>query len=80
MPKGVRGSGAARERLLSPEKAREMREQLQAKLQQIEEHDAKRYALIGRVIMRLAESDSAFATQLRGILERGVRCPLNLLV
>jgi hypothetical protein len=72
MPRGVRGSGTTRERVLSPEKAREMREQLQAKLQQIEEHDAKRYAVVGRVIMRLAESDEAFGTQLRGILERGV--------
>ncbi len=72
MPKGVRGSGAARERVLSADKARELREKLQAQLQQIEAHDAKRYALVGRVVMKLAESDDAFAAQLRGILDRGV--------
>ncbi len=72
MPRGVRGSGAARERVLSADKARELREKLQAQLQQIEAHDAKRYALIGRVVMKLAENDEVFAAQLRGILERGV--------
>ncbi len=72
MPKGVRGSGAARERVLSADKARKLREKLQAQLQQIEAHDAKRYALVGRVVMKLAESDDAFAAQLRGILDRGV--------
>jgi hypothetical protein len=28
--------------------------------------------MVGRLIMRLAESDDAFAAQLRGILDRGV--------
>ncbi len=72
MPKGVRDSGTARESPLSLEEARQERERLQARLHELEAHDAKRYAVIGRVIMRLAESDEAFATQLRGILERGV--------
>ncbi len=72
MPRGVRGSGATRERVLSPDRAREERERLQAQLRELEAHDARRYALVGRVVMKLAESDEAFATQLRGILERDV--------
>ena len=72
MPKGVRGSGTARKSVLSPEEARQERERLQAQLHELEAHDARRYAVVGRVVMRLAESDNAFATQLRGILERGV--------
>ena len=73
MPKGVRGSGTARKSVLSPEKARQERERLQAKLHELEAYDARRYAVVGRVVMKLAESDEAFAGQLRGILERGVK-------
>ncbi len=72
MPKGVRGSGTARKKVLSPEEAQQERERLQAQLQELEAYDARRYAVVGRVVMKLAESDEAFATQLRGILDRGI--------
>lgn len=72
MPKGVRGSGTGRKAALSPEEARAKREQLQAQLHELEAYDARRHALVGRVVLKLAESDETFATQLRGILEREV--------
>ena len=72
MPKGVRGSGTGRNITLSPEEARAKREQLQAQLREIEAYDARRYALVGRVVLKLAESDETFSAQLRGILDRGV--------
>ncbi len=73
MPKGVRGSGTVRKGVLSPEEARQERERLQAQLHELEAHDARRYALVGRVVMKVAESDAAFAAQLRGILEHEVK-------
>ena len=73
MPKGVRGSGAGRKTTLSPEEARQERERLQAQLHELEAHDARRYAVVGRIVMRVAESDEAFAAQLRGILEHEVK-------
>ena len=73
MPKGVRGSGTARKNVLSPEEARQERERLQAQLHELEAYDARRYALVGRVVMKIAESDEAFSTQLRGILDRNVK-------
>ena len=73
MPKGVRGSGAGRKTTLSPEEARQERERLQAQLQELEAHDARRYALVGRVVLKVAESDEAFTAQLRGILEHEVK-------
>lgn len=72
MPKGVRGSGTGRKAALSPEEARAKREQLQAQLHELEAYDARRYALVGRVVSKLAEGDEAFAAQLRDILEREV--------
>ncbi len=73
MPKGVRGSGTARKGVLSPEEARQERERLQAQLHELEAHDARRYAVVGRIVMKVAESDAAFAAQLRGILEHEVK-------
>ena len=73
MPKGVRGSGVGRKTTLSPEEARQERERLQAQLHELEAHDARRYAVVGRIVMRVAESDEAFAAQLRGILEHEVK-------
>ena len=73
MPKGVRGSGTSSPRPLSPEAARQERERLQAQLRELEAHDARRYAVVGRVVMKVAESDAAFAAQLRGILDREVK-------
>ena len=73
MPKGVRGSGTARKGVLSPEEARQERERLQAQLHELEAHDARRYAVVGRVVMKVAEGDETFAAQLRGILEHEVK-------
>ena len=73
MPEGVRGSGVGRKTTLSPEEARQERERLQAQLHELEAHDARRYAVVGRVVMKVAESDEAFSAQLRGILEREVK-------
>ena len=73
MAKGVRGSGTARRNVLSPEEARQERERLQAQLHELEAHDARRYAVVGRVVLKVAEGDEAFAAQLRGILEHEVK-------
>jgi hypothetical protein len=61
-----------RERILPPDKAREMREKLQAQLQQIEQQDTLRYAAIGRAVEKEAESDPKLAAQLQDILARNV--------
>lgn len=73
MPKGVRGSGKTRERMLAPEEARAERARLQEQLQRIEAQDAQRYALIGRVVAHQAETDQAFAAQLRELLDRNIK-------
>lgn len=73
MPKGVRGSGAARNRMLSPEEARQERARLQEQLERIEAQDTERYAIIGRIVAHQAEHDEAFATQLRELLDRNVK-------
>ena len=73
MPKGVRGSGTGRKTTLSPEEARQERERLQAQLRELEAYAARRYALVGRVVLKVAESDEVFAAQLRGILEHEVK-------
>ena len=73
MPKSVRGSVTRRKTTLSPEEARQERERLQAQLHELEAHDARRYAVVGRVVMKVAETDEAFATQLRGIIDREVK-------
>jgi hypothetical protein len=72
MPKGARGSRATRRRALSPDEARQERERLQAQLREIEAHDARRYAVIGRVVAHRAEHDQRFAEELRGMLDREV--------
>ena len=72
MPRGVRGSGSTRQRLLSPEEARAERERLQAQLQQLEDQATLRYALVGRAVAEHAEADTTFAQQLQGILEQRV--------
>ncbi len=45
MLRGVPKSYTARQRTLSPERAREMREQLQTQLKELEQQDAQRYTL-----------------------------------
>ena len=69
--------------MLSPDKTRELREQLQAQLRQIEEQDARRYALIGRALTEYAEHDPEFAARVAAILseritDRGERVCLGL--
>src|SRR5690242_18835628 len=84
MPRGVRGSGTAtRQKQLSPEQMREMRERLHEQLRQIEEQDARRYSLIGRAVTEAEEADATFAEQLKTILDsriqdRGERICLGL--
>ena len=73
MPKGVRGSGRTRERMLSPEEARTERARLQEQLQRIEAQDTQRYAIIGRVVALQAETDDEFAKQLHELLDRNVK-------
>ena len=72
MPRGVPKSGERRERVLSPERAREERARLQAQLERIEQQDRERYAVIGRVVAHHAEADQAFAQLLRELLDRAV--------
>ena len=72
MPRGVPRSGERRERMLSPEQARKERARLQEQLQRIEAQDTQRYAIIGRVAAQQAETDEAFAKQLRELLDRNV--------
>ncbi len=59
--------------MLSPEQARQERARLHEELQRIEAQDTQRYAIIGRVAAQQAETDEAFAKQLRGLLELGSR-------
>lgn len=72
MAKGVRGSGTARKNVLSPDEMRQQRERLQAQLRELEAQDARRHAVIGRVVAHRAERDEAFAEELRGMLDREV--------
>ncbi len=72
MPRGVPKSYTARQRTLSPERAREMREKLQAQLRELEQQDAQRYALIGRAISEHAAADPGFAETLQSILDQRV--------
>ena len=72
MPKGVRGSVTARKSVLSPDEMRQQRERLQAQLRELEAQDARRYAVIGRVVAHRAERDATFAEELRGMLDREV--------
>ena len=72
MAKGVRGSGTARKSVLSPDEMRQQRERLQAQLSELEAQDARRYAVIGRVVAHRAERDATFAEELRGMLDREV--------
>ena len=72
MPRGVPRSGEKRERVLSPERAREERARLQAQLERLEAQDAQRYAVIGRVVAHHAKGDQAFAQQLRELLDCNV--------
>jgi hypothetical protein len=57
---------------LSPDEARQERERLQAQLREIEAYDARRYAVIGRVVAHRAEDDPAFAQTIRELLDREV--------
>ncbi len=72
MPRGVPKSYTARQRTLSPERAREMREKLQAQLRELEAQDTQRYALIGRAISEHAVADPGFAETLQSILDQRV--------
>ena len=58
--------------MLSLERACEERARLQEQLQRLEQQDAQRYAIIGRVVAHHAEGDQAFAQQLRKLLDRNV--------
>jgi hypothetical protein len=58
--------------MLSPERAREERARLQEQLQRLEQQDARRYAVIGRVVAHRAERDATFAGELLGMLDREV--------
>ena len=72
MPRGVPKSYTARQRTLSPERAREMREKLQAQLKELEQQDTARYALIGRAVSEHAAADPGFAETLQSILDQRV--------
>ena len=72
MPRGIPKSYTARQRTLSPERAKEMREKLQAQLKELEQQDAQRYALIGRAVSEHAAADPGFAETLQSILDQRV--------
>lgn len=72
MPRGFPGTRTRRTAALSPEEMRQKRETLQAQLRELEAQDTERYAIIGRVAAHRAESDPAFAEELRTMLDREV--------
>lgn len=72
MARAAARTGTRRTATLSPEQMQQKRETLQAQLRELEAQDAQRYAIIGRVVAHRAESDEAFASELRAMLDHAV--------